>query len=971
MPNSNPSTANKTIKFNEDSIYTFKNDDFQFIDSDSGDLLLGIEIQAAPLAGTLKLDGIALDFTTGVVNIAAADISKLTFTPFANANGKSYANFSFKVLDLANTPSVAKTITLNVAAVDDTEFFVTNTNDSGAGSLRQAILDANADPGAETITFVGDVFTDATPDTITLTSGQLVIDSDTTIVGAGADKLTISGNNTSRVLTISSGRTVSLANLTIANGNAGGNYGGGIYNSGNLTASNTTIRNNAASWGGGIANESGIVTLNSSSIKDNAATNGGGGIASYADLVTDTASVIVTDSNISGNRATTDGGGINNNDKSTLTVSNSTISNNTATSGGGIINIASISATIINSSISSNTASQGGGIGNLSIATVSNSTINNNIATISNGGGIFNGYHSASSIGNLTISNSTVSGNTGVSGGGIRNTGNATLTATNVTIANNTGTTSGGGISTAIGSISNLRNTIVASNTNITSPDAQGAYVDRGNNLIGNNKGSTGFTVSTLIGTTTPINPLLGALADNGGITKTIALLSGSAAIDSGSSTNASTTDQRGLGRSSGVDIGAFEFGTPSLVVTRTGNTIAYIENDAATVIDSTFVVTNPNPAAYNNGILTVKFTANGATEDVLGIRNQGTTAGQVGVATSNITFGGTVIGSFAGGTSGTNLVVTFNNQATVAVVQAVMQNITYANTSDKPSTANRKVSFSLTDGAGGSTIPTTQTIAITTVNDDASLSSANVRITETNAALTTNGTLTITDIDSPATFVAQTNLAGDNGKFSISTTGAWTYTANSAFDSLNVGDSLSDTFDVFAFDGTKTSVTVSIDGTNDAPTIAHALTAKTILQDKAFNFIIPTNTFNDLDASDVLTYTATANQTSLPTWLTFDANTGTFSGTPAASDNNLSITVTATDKALASVSSTFALNVLHPTTSPTKSAIINGTANDDYSSTVAQVTITSMAGLVMILTNSTWRQLSLVQSLLMSSMKL
>lgn len=330
MPNSNPSTANKTIKFNEDSIYTFKNDDFQFIDSDSGDLLLGIEIQSAPLAGILKLDGIPLNFTTGVVNIAAADISKLTFTPFANANGNSYANFSFKVLDSANAPSVAKTITFNVAAVDDTEFFVTNTNDSGAGSLRQAILAANADPGAETITFVGSVFTDNTPDTITLTSGQLVINGDTTIVGTGADKLTISGNNASRVLTINSGRTVSLTNLTIANGNAGSNVGGGIYNLGNLTASNTTIRNNAASWGGGIANESGIVTLNSSSIKDNAVSIGGGGIVSYVDLVTDTASVIVTDSNISGNTAR-QGGGIDNNTSATLIVSNSTIFGNNAT----------------------------------------------------------------------------------------------------------------------------------------------------------------------------------------------------------------------------------------------------------------------------------------------------------------------------------------------------------------------------------------------------------------------------------------------------------------------------------------------------------------------------------------------------------------------------------------------------------------------------------------------------------------
>jgi hypothetical protein len=82
-------------------------------------------------------------------------------------------------------------------------------------------------------------------------------------------------------------------------------------------------------------------------------------------------------------------------------------------------------------------------------------------------------------------------------GGGIFNSGN--LTASNTTI---------------------LQNTIVASNTNVSSPDAAGSYFDRGNNLIGNNTGSysisvNGFTASTLIGTNaTPINPLLGALAD-------------------------------------------------------------------------------------------------------------------------------------------------------------------------------------------------------------------------------------------------------------------------------------------------------------------------------------------------------------------------------------------------------------------------------------------------------------------------
>jgi len=98
--------------------------------------------------------------------------------------------------------------------------------------------------------------------------------------------------------------------------------------------------------------------------------------------------------------------------------------------------------------------------------------------------------------------------------------------------------------------------------------------------------------------------------------------------------------------------------------------------------------------------------------------------------------------------------------------------------------------------------------------------------LAETNAPLTTGGTLTISDVDSPATFVAQTATLGTNGTFSINSAGAWTYTANSAFDSLNVGQSVSDTFTVASADGTTTSVQVTINGTNDAAILSSATVA-------------------------------------------------------------------------------------------------------------------------------------------------
>src|SRR3990167_3784587 len=115
----------------------------------------------------------------------------------------------------------------------------------------------------------------------------------------------------------------------------------------------------------------------------------------------------------------------------------------------------------------------------------------------------------------------------------------------------------------------------------------------------------------------------------------------------------------------------------------------------------------------------------------------------------------------------------------------------------------------------------TTVQVTINGTNDAAQLSSAAIVLTETDAVLSTSGTLTISDVDNPNTFVAQTNVAGTNGTFSIDANGAWTYVANSAFDSLNVGDSVSDSFNVVSPDGTTTTVQVTINGTNDLPVVS------------------------------------------------------------------------------------------------------------------------------------------------------
>ena len=97
---------------------------------------------------------------------------------------------------------------------------------------------------------------------------------------------------------------------------------------------------------------------------------------------------------------------------------------------------------------------------------------------------------------------------------------------------------------------------------------------------------------------------------------------------------------------------------------------------------------------------------------------------------------------------------------------------------------------------------------------------SADIRnLTEANAAaaISTCGTLTISDVDSAATFVAQAATAGTYGTFAIDAAGAWTYTASSAHNEFVAGTTYTDTFTVASADGTLSSVTVNILGTNDA----------------------------------------------------------------------------------------------------------------------------------------------------------
>ena len=266
----------------------------------------------------------------------------------------------------------------------------------------------------------------------------------------------------------------------------------------------------------------------------------------------------------------------------TLTLAGLTISNGSNFgSGGGIYNPGG-TVNVIRCTISGNQAMGGGtaaGIYSAGTLNVTNSTISGNLNTTGNGGGIVN-------FGGTTIViNSTISGNSGnANGGGIMNFGGGTVYVTNSTITGNTAIGSigrGGGIQNGGGTV-NVKNSIVALNSSTAEgPDVSGTFVSAGFNLIGKSDGSMGFTTATdQTGTIAlPLDPKLDpiGLRNNGGSTRTIALLPSSSAIDKGTSNALTvgfvTTDQRGSGfprtfdnpaipnaaGGDGTDIGAFE----------------------------------------------------------------------------------------------------------------------------------------------------------------------------------------------------------------------------------------------------------------------------------------------------------------------------------------------------------------------------------------------------------------------------
>ena len=144
---------------------------------------------------------------------------------------------------------------------------------------------------------------------------------------------------------------------------------------------------------------------------------------------------------------------------------------------------------------------------------------------------------------------------------------------------------------------------------------------------------------------------------------------------------------------------------------------VTFLENTvnaSAQIIDSAVTFADADNANLADGNLTVTYSVGGGAEDSLSVRHQGNGAGQIGFDGTTIRYAGTAIGTIGtNGASGANLVVTFNTNATPTAVDALIQNLTYANSSNTP-TATREISITVNDGDGGTSAAAASLITVT-----------------------------------------------------------------------------------------------------------------------------------------------------------------------------------------------------------------------------------------------------------------
>ncbi len=415
-------------------------------------------------------------------------------------------------------------------------FTVTSSADDGPGSLRAAVAEANALEGVDDVVFDLPLPDAGAPLAITLTTGAIVISEGVSIVGPGADALTIDADDTDSVFRVERRvdfgyysytrydveGEVTIEGLTLTGGYADESGGAIFAYDASVTVDSCVLTGNfAPEDGGAIFHYNGTLAVVDSHVVGNQAYDEGGGVAAYGYTT-------ILRSVISGNHAYDEGGGLA--AFSSLYLRDSLVADNDATESGGGVLADGFLTEIVNSTVSGNSAGYlGGGV--------------------------------AVEFGNVRIDSSTITGNTGV----------GYVSRTYGPYGPYVFAAQSGGVTILRGRSAIVLDSIIHGNRGGTGdPDdglapmdlvvAPGGFVFSDSTIMGVVDGDLfDPTGSTQIG----VDPLLGALADNGGVTETHALAANSPALDRGTNPRGLEFDQRGSGfaRVSGAaaDLGAFE----------------------------------------------------------------------------------------------------------------------------------------------------------------------------------------------------------------------------------------------------------------------------------------------------------------------------------------------------------------------------------------------------------------------------
>ncbi|WP_166838575.1 Ig-like domain-containing protein [Rheinheimera pleomorphica] len=863
-------------------------------------------------------------------NAITLDTSGVTDAAGNTGSGNSSSN-EFTV----RTQSLTLLVTSDLDINDDETTAVTLVDDEADGnglSLREALFWARA---GDTITFDLDNSTAGKQGgNISLNGTELAINhSDLTINGdLDTDQrpdITISANHSSRVLAIGSGLSnIDINGLTLTQGTvSGGGAGIAIGNNASVTLRNAVISDNneTALGGGGIYGASVNLTLVNTSVVGNSSTSFGGGLR----IVGNASNLTLINSTVSGNTtsgASAHGGGIQFDSTETLTLVNTTISGNAALGAGAV----------------------GGGLRVTSgTANLYNSTLVGNAAASAGGGLSANGTD--------TVINSVIAGNTAGADAAAGAAGSALA--------------SGGVPDDVNGTIEIASHSFFGSNAIITTDTSSL-----------NNQGTSEL--------------LLTDLADNGGVVLTHQPLAGSALSDAGSTAalpadsydidadsniaEALPLDAVGAARIAGaaVDIGAVEGNrAPVLSDLAGGNT--FIEAGSPVVIDNDITVTddeldilNGGNGNYSGAFVTIMRSGGANSTDSFSFAD----GSGMSLVAGEVLKNGLAIASFDTSSAG-QLLLTFTDAngelPERSDVNAIMQQITYTNSSNDPDTSV-VLDWTFTDEAGA---PVTETASVSiSLKNDAPVLTATggaVTFTENGAAVdlfnnlsidlieaaqsviglqltvtgVNNGSAEILTIDGSDIALTQANslttasnalqasvvLTGSTATVSLShATGISSALTEAILDAITYRNSSQDPNPLSrvvtlnslqddggtANDGVDSSMpaivtTVTISAVNNAPTIS-GIAATLVNQNTLYSF---TPSAADVD-SNSLTFSI-ANQ---PAWASFNSATGTLRGVPAQADVgvNSNIVISVSDGELSSSLPAFSLTVIDVNDAPT-----------------------------------------------------